>query len=410
MKKIPTAFLLVCLIMAVVVPAAYAQEAEVERLLARGDTFFEKSEYKPAVAAYLEAAALSTKSANQSRAYFGLSLCFFYERDMAESVKWLRKIALVDPDKEISADFYPKPFVDLFIQVLQEARAKGTPTVTDAPKQIPPVRVESMEPAKTEGRPRTFETPVSLPTEIPASRGLLGGRFELSVHYSDWSINLIKGIFESTLKDELGEAIQDEINKKIGKTYAGLVKGVFTPNLAFDSEGSNYGLELRYYVRGWAGTFSLGLSFEQTNLKFSLVGTAKQDFTNGSRAEAQASAIIETKPFSTNFSFRWEFGSAEARIKPFFVFGFGLAPLKGTFSYAYNGTYTLGQAQESIEDAQTKTFPQLSEDIDFKIPELLVIIQIHFGVKVELYKGLFILGEAGIWDGLLLRGGLGFRF
>ena len=67
-------------------------------------------------------------------------------------------------------------------------------------------------------------------------------------------------------------------------------------------------------------------------------------------------------------------------------------------------------ASETFEDAQSKTFPELSEDLDFEIPDFLLIVQIHLGLKIEIFKGLFIQGEAGFWDGLLLRGGLGFRF
>jgi hypothetical protein len=409
MKKILPVVLFLGVIAAVFAPVVRAQESDVARILSRGDAFFEKNEYKSAITAYFEAAALSTQPANLSRAYFGLSLSYFYERDMAESVKWMRKIALVDPNKEIAAESYPKPYVDLFNQVLREAREKGAPAAADTRGQTPTVPVMKPAPPKTEPQPRTVEKPVFEADPSPGT-WQWGGHFELSVHFSSWSVNLFKGIFESTLENELGEAIQSEINKRIERTYPGLIKGAFTPSLAFDSEGSNYGLEFRYYARGWAGTFSLGLSLEKTNIKLSLVGTARQEFTNGGLAEAQASAIIETKPFSTNFSFRWEIGAAEARIKPFFTFGIGLAPLSGTFSYAYNGTYSIGTNRESIEDAQTKSFQELSEDIDFVIPKLIVILQIHVGVKIELYRGLCLLGEAGIWDGLLLRGGLGFRF
>jgi hypothetical protein len=32
------------------------------------------------------------------------------------------------------------------------------------------------------------------------------------------------------------------------------------------------------------------------------------------------------------------------------------------------------------------------------------------GLKLDIVKGVSLLGEAGIWDGLLLRGGLAYRF
>ena len=216
-------------------------------------------------------------------------------------------------------------------------------------------------------------------------------------------------MFEDSLKDELGEDIQNEIVKKSGTIQAGLVKLNYTQNLSFDSDGSNHGLEVRYFSRGRAGTFSLGLAFEKTYVKLSLLGTARQEFTNGGSSAVDVKADLETRPFSTNINFRWEIG-ANARIAPYFVMGLGIAPLKGTFNYTYTGTFQSGGVQETISDNKEKDFDELSRDIDFKIPDLFVILQLHFGVKGQLYRGLYLLGEAGICDGLLLRGGLAYRF
>lgn len=421
-KRLAFGLLMAVALASVFVPVISAQETDVAKALSRGDASFEKSDYKEAILAYFEAAALSTKPENLTRAYFGLSLCYFYQRDMAESVKWMRKIALVDPYKQISADSYPKSFVDLFNQVMAEARAKGTPVVEPGAKaETPPAktkdaRTETRTPPVEEPAAKRKETPAraadvpKLRMEIPEDRGLSGGRFEISAHFSNWTVDPVKTFLESDLSDELGGEIQNEINKELRNRYPGLVAGPFTSDMAFDSQGSNYGLEVRYYVRGWAGMFSLGFSLEQTNIKFTLAGTARQEFSNGGVAVAEASAEVETTPFSTNVSFRWEMGRPTARIKPYFTFGLGFAPLKGTFRYDYQATYTLGPLSDSIQDAQSKTFPELSEDLDFEIPDFLLIIQIHFGLKVEIVKGLFLAGEAGFWDGLLLRGGLGYRF
>ncbi|MBN1939251.1 MAG: tetratricopeptide repeat protein [Candidatus Aminicenantes bacterium] len=425
MKKTPALCLLGAVVLCLAgVPADSAQEVDVEKALSRGDAAFEKSEYKEAIVAYFEAAALSTKPENLSRAYFGLSLSYFYQRDMAESVKWMRKISLVDPLKRISEDSYPKPFVDLFNQVMAEARAKGTPVA--APDQKSGTPPGKTEPEKTEtgvppvkgGISKEDIAPAGRPAEAPKLRVVeapvkgmpLGGRLELSVHYSSWTLDPVTALLEDSLNEELGGAIQDEINDELNSRYPGLVPGPFTSDMKFDSEGANYGIELRYYVRGRLGTFSLGVSFEQTNIKFTLAGTARQEFTNGGAAVAEARAAVETKPFSTNISFRWEMGRPTARVKPYFVFGFGFAPLQGTFDFNYTATYTLGPFSDTIQDAQSKTFPELSEDLEFEIPDFLFIVQLHFGLKIEIIGGLFIQGEAGFWNGLILRGGLGYRF
>ncbi len=408
MIKAPVVCLLGALTLAAVfVPYVSAQETDFLKALSRGDASFEKNDYKEAIVAYSEAAALSTTPENFSRAYFGLALCNFYQRDMAESVKWMRKIALVDPNRRISEDAYPKPFVDLFNQVMAEARAKGTPAAEPKEKaETPPAKVKEEKATEVQAS----EAPKLRVVETPEEGWPLGGRLELSVHYSSWTVDPVTSLFEDSLNEELGGAIQDEINEELNKRYPGLVAGPFTSDLSFDSEGANYGIELRYYVRGRAGTFSLGVSLEQTNIKFTMAGTARQEFTNGGLALAEAEAAIETKPFSTNISFRWEMGRPTARVKPYFTIGIGFAPLKGTFSFGYFATYTIGPASETFEDAQSKTFPELSEDLEFEIPDFLLVVQLHFGLKIEIFKGLFIQGEAGFWDGLLLRGGLGYRF
>jgi hypothetical protein len=405
-----------------------AQEPDVEQLLSRADEFYKNGNYSLAVGTYLEAAGMSKNPLNLSRAYFGLALCAFYQRDMAATTRWIRKVAEVDPNKQISVLFYPKPFVDMFNQVLKEARSKGRPSAAATPTaaEKAPVTAAAEEPkAKPKiepkiepktAEPRVAEPPVSRPEPqpqkpaFPLGEERPGGHFEVSAHYASWSIDPIMSIFESSLTDKLAEELQNEVVKELGASYAGLVKAAFTPNLALDSKGSNYGLEVRFYARGWAGTFSFGLGLEQTHIRLALSGSVKQEFTNGGVAEATAEAFVETSPFSPQVSFRWEMGRPEARVKPYFVFGLGIAPFEGTFTYSYAGTYVLGTLTDAIEDSKTKTFKDVSEDIDFQIPDYIAILQLHFGLKVELFKGLFVLGEAGVWDGLILRGGMGYRF
>jgi len=448
MKRKMRGLLYALLALGAVAPLFSNQEIEVEKNLSLGDASFEKNDYPAAIESYFNAAALSTKPENLSRAYFGLSLCHFYQRDMAESVKWMRKVTLVDPKKQITVDSYPKPFVDLFTQVLAEARIKGAPVVSPAragtlpgeaktktpPKKEEPIKtveivpekvepVKQEEPQKKEEQAVSVEEPkqeapgttvpaISMSPEAPSGRDFwarFAGRFEISVHFSNWTVSPVTAILEG-FADEFAEAIQSAVNKELNRRYPDLIKGAYSSDLSLDSGGSNYGFELRYYSRGWAGTFSLGLGFEQTNIKLSAGGTAMQEFTNAGVAQAEATAEIETKPFATHFSFRWEIGSPTSRVRPFIMFGLGLAPLSGTFRYSYLGTYTYNGNQESIQDAQTKDFEGFSEDINFDIPKLLVIIQLDFGLKVEIFKGLFVSGQAGIWDGFHLRGGLGYRF
>jgi tetratricopeptide (TPR) repeat protein len=408
------------------------QEYEVEKLLGQGDAYVKKGDFKLAMGSYLEASAISKSRMNLSRAYFGLSRCYFELRDRDDAMKYMRKVLEVDPNKEISELFYPKPFVALFNQVRKEVRPKGTvPEHITPPLPQKPVQQKQEQKAEEKKKAgeetkageekkeaaRPEQAAAKPPPEKLAPLEKLkiyqeerrGGHWEIGVHYSGWSFDFIKSIFEDAITEKIGEQIQNEIVKKSGTIQAGLVKLQYAQNLSINSQGDNYGLELRYYSKGRAGTFSLGLAFEKTNIKLLLKGRARQDFTNGGSAEVDTDATLEARPFSTHVNFRLDFG-ADVRVTPYIVFGAGLAPLDGTFSCTYNGTYKSGDIQEIIKDEKIQTFEELSEDIDFKIPDTLIIVQLIFGVKAELYKGLYLAGEVGVWDGVILRGGLAYRF
>ncbi len=413
-------------------PAAAGQapgkEANVEKLLAQGDAYYLKAEYKLAVGCYLEASALSQSRMNLSKANFGLSLCYFYLRDTPSTIKYLKRVMDVDPQKEISPLFYPAPFIQLFQQAqLEAAGARPGTEAVSAPKPVPsktepekksggeagqsatpPAEEPKKTPPAAAPKPQP-ERPVFKPDDFGITDEEKGGHWEIGAHYSWWSVNLLKGIFESKLTEELGKSIQNEIVKQSGMIQAGLVKLSYTQTLGFDSSGTNTGLEIRYYSRGRAGTFSLGLGFEQSYMKLVLSGTARQDYLSGSTASIDVNSNIAVSPFSTHVNFRWELG-ANQRLTPFITVGVGFAPLTGTYSYTYTGTYKAGSIEQSLSGSKEETLDVLGKEIDFMFPSILVVFQLDFGLKAELAKGLFLSGEAGVWDGFMLRGGLAYRF
>jgi hypothetical protein len=414
---------------------AQARESDVARLIAQAEEYVKKADYKLAVGCYLEASALSQSRLNLSQSYFGLALCYYHLKDGASAAKYVRKVLEVDPKKEISELFYPAPFVKLFDQTRAEA-ATGVPAKTGQLAEPKPVPAKT-EPAKTEpekaaAEPKTkpgekaagaeapaqAKPPAAKPAVIPAGKPIQdemfaaeepGGHWEIGGHYSKWSVNFVRGLFEDTLKDELAEEIQNQIVKKSGAIQAGLVKLNFSHDLSFDSDGSNFGFEVRYYSRGRSGTFSLGLGLEKTDLSFTLGGPLTQEYSNGAKATVEAATKLVSSPFSTHVNFRWEVGT-EAIVTPYFTLGFGFAPLKATLSYSFTGTFKKDDFVETISDAKEKTLEELSADVDFRFPDVLVIFQLSFGLKAQLYRGLYLLGEAGFWDGIILRGGLSYRF
>ncbi len=397
-------------------PFQQTDEDSVVKLLNQADAYYREGKYSLAIGTYLEASNLSSSRLNLSAAYFGLSLCNFYQRDQADALKWMRRVMEVDPQKTVSSGFYPQAFYKIYLQARQEAQSGAT--AAPAPSKPAPKTEIATSPAEAPVRPAPRrEEPVREPDPAPAaaisaaaSDSAAGGHWEVSGHYSHWTINPLLSAFKGTISDKLGSEIQNEIDKKLRQSHAGLVGAQFSPNLTIDSGGSNYGLEVRYFATGWAGTFSFGAALESTTLSLSLSGTPEQIFTNGTVANADVSAEIKTVPlFTTNFSFRWEIG--HGRVRPFFTLGLGFGKLDGSFSYFYTGTYRYSSLQEDIPAASvTKDFATLSQDIDFTIPKMFVILQLHLGLKIDVVKGFSVLAEAGLWDGLLLRGGLAYRF
>jgi len=238
----------------------------------------------------------------------------------------------------------------------------------------------------------------------------LSGGFEVDIHYSDWSIDSIKSLFEDDLTDRLGDEIRDEIGRQVsGIDSSQLKSGDFENNLGFVSEGSNYGLEMRFYPRGKEGAFSLGFSVERTFMRFVIQGAVKQSFMTGNYAEVEAEGYLEMTPVSTNLSFRWDFGPKWI-VSPYFIWGIGLAPLKGTFGYTFTGSYNSAGPTESIEGSDSWSFKEAEEEIEFNLPNIFILLHMSLGLRAKLFDRLILKVEGGFWDGFIIRGGIGFRF
>ena len=240
--------------------------------------------------------------------------------------------------------------------------------------------------------------------------GKTPGKFEVGIHYSGWSLNLIKGSFEDKVIDELGEEIRDEIASYLrDNQHLGLVKTVYEQDFVFDSGGHNYGLELRFYPQGREGPFSLGLSFEKAKMQLTLTGDVKQSFEDGSLASADASGEILLNPFFTHLTFRWDL-MPTWRITPYIVLGFGVAALNGEFQYEYKGIYEWRGPDETIEDSDLRDIQEAEEDIEFNIPNIFPLLQASLGVRVEIIPNLHMKAGAGFWNGFILRAGISGRF
>jgi hypothetical protein len=399
-KRLPRWIILIALLSAPLILAAQnaqEREAQAASFLVQADDAYAKGDYQKAVEDYLRVVQTSGNKMNLSRAHMGLSLCYFYLNDTENSKKYILQLLENDPQKEVSPLFHPQTYVDLFNQIKKENEGRlGQRAVSPSAEAA----------ARAEEKPGAEQEQQVIPEGILEEKG---GNFEVDVHFSGWSIDPAKGAFEGTLTKKMANEIRDNVTDQVRAAFGKkLSPSTYEHGLTLDSQGSNYGFEVRYYPLGRRGSMSIGLSLEKTKIKVMMKGPVTQRYTDGSVATVEGDAYVETNPLTTNLSFRWDFVPSW-RVTPYFVLGLGIGPLEGTAAYVYTGTYRRGSAQSSISGEETKTFDDLREEGEIEL-DRFILLHSALGVKGYVYEGLMLKAEVGFWDGLVLRGGLAYRF
>lgn len=254
---------------------------------------------------------------------------------------------------------------------------------------------------------------------IPLQSIQANGHFEFGFHYGKWSIGVFSSKVEETLNETLEKVLKDIFLEDILEDFPFLHETGLTQDLDYDSEGSNYGFELRWYPGGQKGSFSLGFSLEKTTMNFSLpVFSSSLNFEELVTFKANATGDIRMDPLSLLMSLRWDI-KPSLIVHPYITIGFGAATKttleRGKVLFTYDGTLSLlGITLAQYEGQEVMTLTELKEeleeeDIDFPLPGFIPFIQLNLGLKGRISKNLFILVDAGIWDGFLIRGGIAIR-
>jgi len=259
------------------------------------------------------------------------------------------------------------------------------------------------------------------------SPGFAGkGRFEFGFHYSGWGINILRGIVEDAadFEDMLVSAVEDEHENVMLMSYEQSVE--------FDTGGSNFGFEMRWYPKGYEGSFSLGLAVERTTMKIGPINIdasmrVEEQISDWEidtyQFDAQANADLLYKPLAFLLNFRWDI-KRNWRVHPVITFGFGFASVgslkKAELSYSIEGTLTGPDESEIISESDKKTLQELMDEADEEngdgdAPTLdeipfIPFVQLLVGVKGEITKNIYILVDGGIFDGFVIRGGVAVRF
>jgi hypothetical protein len=256
------------------------------------------------------------------------------------------------------------------------------------------------------------------------------GHWEFGVHYGSWGLNLVKGVIDKAVSGALKQQMLDQIQKD----HPDAREDNAATSSNFDSGGSNYGFEARWYPGGADGSFSIGLSVEKTNMRLEMK-EARGDFSvsytdeNNKNVTAVYSGMgtgrFDIHPLSFNLSFRWDI-FPRAVVHPYITFGLGIASGsyldEGTLTYDVHGdllkpdgtTEHFPSAGES--GSGTKTLAQLRHEAetDLNNPTTFPVwfvpfIQLHLGLKARITPNIHLLVDAGVWDGFLLRAGLAVR-
>ncbi|MFA9453663.1 MAG: hypothetical protein ACERK6_07065 [Candidatus Aminicenantaceae bacterium] len=249
------------------------------------------------------------------------------------------------------------------------------------------------------------------------------GKFEIGLYYGRWTLNPLISQFEEDLSEELGERIREEINDELMNLNPFLLPTTYVDQFTFDSNGPNYGLELRYYPQGRLGAFSVGLSFDKVTMRIYGEGSTLQNYDDGSYAEAIGTGEVILRPLFTTLSFRWDF-VPRWRVTPYFSMAAGLASIGKVkqsgdvvnydktdhVSWEYQGKYNWVGPDYSISGGGTLTLKEAEEEGDFNIPNILPLISLNFGARAEITPNLLVRAEIGFWDGLGFRLGISGRF
>ena len=234
---------------------------------------------------------------------------------------------------------------------------------------------------------------IAVMTVIPVSgKGML----EFGFHYSTWNVNMIAPLLEEEIIPEI-----EYWDPEYG-------------SLNFDSNGSNFGFEFRFFPGGKDGSISLGLSYERNNFKMKAEGTYDGFDDDGDPVKAEATGIIDLFPHSINLSIRWELWPSK-RIHPYIGFGFGFGAQEALVKFHSRATTNIGGIDIVEEQDEIWTFDDIEEEYEAtegeKFPiSFFPIVHINFGFRGEIVDNIYFLGEVAFYDGLIFRGGISYRF
>lgn len=221
--------------------------------------------------------------------------------------------------------------------------------------------------------------------------------WEFGIHYSNWGM----GYFIVEPEDDASDVFD---------AYDGPIE--------FDTKGHNFGFSVRFFPGGKQGSFSVGFSYERNYFNADISGSYSEEIEGGTVTKT-GSGYVDLTPHSFNLDVRWEI-IPTSKVHPYVGIGIGAGPQTGNIVFTtvtdtqINGSvHTEIETEElSLKEAIKKIEQEREgeEDEDYYMVDFFPILYLNFGLRAELAKNFYLLGEIAIYDGFIARGGLAFRF
>jgi hypothetical protein len=219
------------------------------------------------------------------------------------------------------------------------------------------------------------------------------GKLEVGVHYSSWGSGLVIAYPEDNITDAFN-------------AYGGPIE--------LDPHGHNYGFELRFFPGGKQGSFSIGISYERNYFKADLSGSYTETIAGGTVTKT-GNGKIDLTPHSFNMDLRWEI-IPHSKVHPYLGIGFGVGPLNGNVTLTTITKTEMNGSSTTQTETERLTLKEAIENIEAKQGKDLYflnffpIVHLNLGLRAEVTENIYLLGEVALYDGIIARGGLAYRF
>lgn len=240
-------------------------------------------------------------------------------------------------------------------------------------------------------------------------------KFEVEIHGAGWSATPVVRIFDTQLDEIYSREIIYSLTHALKNSPISIDPSEidYSRDFNYSSTGNYYGLAVRYYPSGGSSKFVIGLSIDKTNVTVSGKTVFKQNIVRSLKADG--SGHVELKPVLANLHFQYYF-SPTKKFSPYMTLGLGAGILNksnpeiNNFNFDLNASFEFLGTVIPIPANFTYSLDEIEERSGKNIPGIMPLVQLSFGMKANINDRFNVNSEIGIYNGLHLKLGTGFKF